>query len=102
MVAVNSDASVKFLKGEGRPVDPLRLRMLHVRAFAEAVIPFDGLDNDLIERIEPDVILRGYDQVLEAGGRRVVAFERFGDVSTTSVLAALAKAKAPGADSAPP
>src|SRR6266567_2086973 len=59
IVAVNVDEYCRQLKGEDRPHDPLNVRMLHVRAFAEAVIPFLGREEPLIMAIRPDVIFKG-------------------------------------------
>lgn len=60
IVAVNSDDYCRT-KGPGRPHDALLTRMLHVRALAEAVIPFGGRTEPLIMEIRPDVIFSGYD-----------------------------------------
>lgn len=61
IVAVNSDASVKRLKGDSRPIEPLDVRMTAVGEFANAVIPFEGLEDGLIMAIRPNVIFKGYD-----------------------------------------
>lgn len=61
IVAVNSDAYCRRVKGADRPYDPLERRMLHVRAFAEAVIPFEGREEKLLMEIRPDVIFKGSD-----------------------------------------
>ena len=64
VVGVNSDDSVKRLKGGGRPINKLQDRML-VLAFLEYVdyvVPFEE-DTlvDLIKTIEPDVLVKGGD-----------------------------------------
>jgi len=63
IVAVNSDESIRdrLKKGPDRPHDPLWTRMMYVRAFAEAVIPFDGYEEGLLVHIKPAVFFRGYD-----------------------------------------
>lgn len=61
VVAVNSDAYCRRVKGLGRPYEALQTRMLHVRAFAEAVFPFEGREDGLIMEIRPDVIFKGGD-----------------------------------------
>lgn len=61
IVAVNTDAYCKRVKGRDRPYDPLERRMLHVRGLAEAVIPFEGREDLLIVEIRPDVVFAGSD-----------------------------------------
>lgn len=61
VVAVNSDEWVRRTKGSQRPHETLFKRMIHVRAFAEAVIPFEGRQDALILEIRPDVVFMGYD-----------------------------------------
>src|SRR6056297_541712 len=88
IVAVNSDHSVRRLKGEGRPVNPVEDRMAVLAGLAAVdwVVPF-GEDTParLIEAVLPDVLVKGGDYrpeeiaggpaVLAAGGEvRVLAF----------------------------
>ena len=61
IVAVNSDASVKRLKGESRPLWKLATRVAILKQYCEAVIPFEGNEGPLILAIQPHVIFRGYD-----------------------------------------
>ncbi len=82
IVAVNSDASVRSLKGEGRPVMPAEERAEILTAFADvdAVVIFPEPDvRALIREIRPDVQAKGTDYsadtvperdvVVECGGR---------------------------------
>jgi rfaE bifunctional protein nucleotidyltransferase chain/domain len=82
IVAVNSDASVRSLKGEGRPVMPAAERAEILTAFADvdAVVIFPEPDvRALIREIRPDVQAKGTDYsadtvperdaVVECGGR---------------------------------
>jgi D-glycero-beta-D-manno-heptose 1-phosphate adenylyltransferase len=82
VVAVNSDESVRALKGEGRPIMPADERAEIVAALADvdAVVIFTELDvRALIREIRPDVHAKGTDYtadtvperdaVLEYGGR---------------------------------
>ena len=62
IVAVNSDESVRHLKGEGRPVNSLHKRLLDLNNYASAVIPFDGNVSKLVSIINPDIVILGYDQ----------------------------------------
>jgi D-beta-D-heptose 7-phosphate kinase / D-beta-D-heptose 1-phosphate adenosyltransferase len=61
IVAVNSDDYCRRVKGADRPYEPLATRLLHVRAFADAVIPFEGREELLIMEIRPDVVFKGAD-----------------------------------------
>lgn len=62
IVALNGDASVRRLKGEGRPLLPAKERVQVIAAldFVDAVIVFDEpTPRRLIERIRPDVLAKG-------------------------------------------
>ncbi len=82
VVAINSDASVRALKGAGRPVMPESERAEIVAAVAavDAVVIFPELDvRAIIREIRPDVQAKGTDYtrdsvperdtVIECGGR---------------------------------
>lgn len=89
IVAVNSDESVRVLKGRSRPYDPLSTRIRNVRRFLDpwdAVIPFGGNDKDLALAIKPDLIIRGWDQSEKPSPFRVVRIARGPGVSTSSLL----------------
>src|SRR5205823_2606227 len=86
IVAVNSDASVRRLKGEGRPIMTASERAEVVGAVAgvDAVVLFDDDSADaLIRRLRPHVHAKGTDYredtvperatVLETGGRVAIA-----------------------------
>jgi rfaE bifunctional protein nucleotidyltransferase chain/domain len=79
---LNSDISVKLLKGENRPLIDQNSRAILLAALfvVDAVILFDEeTPYDLIKRIVPDVLVKGseyqieeiagFDVVLSAGGR---------------------------------
>ena len=66
IVAINSDASVKRLKGPKRPVDSWAVRFLNVDEFLHglgsyAIIPFEGDEGPLLMAIRPDILFKGYD-----------------------------------------
>lgn len=61
IVAVNSDASVRRLKGECRPVDALHIRLRNANNYAHAVIPFEGRVDELVMQIRPHILFVGYD-----------------------------------------
>ncbi len=82
VVAINSDESVRALKGEGRPVMPAeeRAEILAALADVDAVVIFPEPDvRELIREIRPDVQAKGtdytaatvpeHDVVVECGGR---------------------------------
>jgi D-beta-D-heptose 7-phosphate kinase/D-beta-D-heptose 1-phosphate adenosyltransferase len=97
VVAVNDDASVKRLKGAGRPVNPLERRMTVLAALESVdwVVPFSGdTPQQLICDIKPDLLVKGgdyrpediagYDCVKQAGGDVVVL--DYADGCSTSEL----------------
>ncbi len=82
VVAINSDDSVRALKGEGRPIMPAeeRAEILAALADVDAVVIFPELDvRALIREIRPDIQAKGTDytvnsvperdEVVEYGGR---------------------------------
>jgi D-beta-D-heptose 7-phosphate kinase/D-beta-D-heptose 1-phosphate adenosyltransferase len=77
VVGVNSDHSVKHLKGEGRPVndESFRALMLASLTIVDAVVIFDEpTPLQLIQNTEPDVLLKGGDYSLDqiVGAEEVV------------------------------
>jgi len=98
VVAINSDASVRRLKGAGRPVVPQAERA-EVLAALEAVDYVTVFDEDtpqeIIARVLPDVLVKGgdwgADQIVgraevEAAGGRVVTIPLEPGYSTTALL----------------
>jgi D-beta-D-heptose 7-phosphate kinase/D-beta-D-heptose 1-phosphate adenosyltransferase len=78
IVAVNDDGSVRRLKGEARPVNPLEARSIVLAALAAVdwVVPFsEDTPQRLICRVGPDILVKGGDYRPEdiAGGECVVA-----------------------------
>ncbi|MCO5235157.1 MAG: D-glycero-beta-D-manno-heptose 1-phosphate adenylyltransferase [Chitinophagaceae bacterium] len=68
VVGVNTDASVKRLKGENRPVNNewFRTRMLAELTMVDAVVLFDEpTPLELIKMILPDVLVKGGDYTIE-------------------------------------
>lgn len=64
IVGINTDASVRRLKGRNRPVNPEMDRALLVASFSmvDAVILFeDDTPIKLIKTLEPDVLIKGAD-----------------------------------------
>src|SRR5690606_24580914 len=68
IVAVNDDASVTRLKGASRPITPLEDRMAVLAGLAAVdwVVPFaEDTPAQLIERLLPDVLVKGGDYSVE-------------------------------------
>jgi D-glycero-beta-D-manno-heptose 1-phosphate adenylyltransferase len=83
VVAVNSDESVRALKGEGRPVMPAEERAEIVAALADvdAVVIFPELDvRAIIREIRPDVQAKGTDYTADSVPERDVVVEYGGRV----------------------
>ncbi len=78
IVAVNSDTSVKKLKGPERPINNQNARALILASlvFCDAVILFEeDSPRELITKILPDVLVKGGDYTIEqiAGSKEVLA-----------------------------
>ena len=83
VVAVNSDESVRALKGEGRPLMPAaeRAEILAALADVDAVVIFPESDvRALIRQIRPDVHAKGTDYTVESVPERDVVLECGGRV----------------------
>jgi rfaE bifunctional protein nucleotidyltransferase chain/domain len=83
VVAINSDASVRALKGEGRPVMPEHERAEIVAALADvdAVVIFPELDvREIIREIRPDVQAKGTDYTADSVPERDTVAECGGSV----------------------
>ncbi|MFL5340451.1 MAG: D-glycero-beta-D-manno-heptose 1-phosphate adenylyltransferase [Gemmataceae bacterium] len=101
IVAVNSDSSVRALKGPHRPVNSLEARALVLAGLqaVDFILPFDDeTPLRLIEELRPDVLVKGADyrhsQVVgaafvESCGGRVHLAELRDGFSTTGLLAKL-------------
>lgn len=98
IVAVNSDASVKRLKGDERPINSLENRMLVLDALAcvDWVVAFDAdTPAQIIDAIIPDKLIKGgdyqtedivgYETVTQAGGE-VLTIDLTPGCSTTNII----------------
>jgi len=98
IVAVNSDASVRRLKGKGRPINPVDRRMA-VLAGLEAVdwvVCFkDDTPEPLLHALQPDVVVKGGDydkkgvvgwEIVEAYGGEIAVLGFTENVSTTAIV----------------
>ncbi|MCB2261784.1 MAG: D-glycero-beta-D-manno-heptose-7-phosphate kinase [Candidatus Thiosymbion ectosymbiont of Robbea hypermnestra] len=100
VVGLNTDASVRRLKGSGRPVigQEDRARVLAALTAVDAVVLFDqDTPLALIEQLRPDVLAKGADyreeqvvgaeQVRARGGQVVLIPSLAEDQSTTGIIA---------------
>jgi rfaE bifunctional protein nucleotidyltransferase chain/domain len=84
VVAINSDKSVRALKGEGRPIMPEEERAEIVAALADvdAVVVFPELDvRGLIREIRPDIQAKGTDYTADSVPERDAVAEYGGRVA---------------------
>jgi D-beta-D-heptose 7-phosphate kinase/D-beta-D-heptose 1-phosphate adenosyltransferase len=98
VVALNSDASVRMLKGAGRPVTPEGERaeaLLALEAVDRVVIYDEPTPLEVIRAIGPDVLVKGADwsmdaivgrEEVEGAGGRVVRVEIVAGRSTSAIL----------------
>jgi D-beta-D-heptose 7-phosphate kinase/D-beta-D-heptose 1-phosphate adenosyltransferase len=98
VVAINSDRSVRELKGPSRPVvsEGERAEMLAALRCVDFVVVFDDISpRTVIASLLPDVLVKGGDytpeqihgrEEVEAAGGIVVALPFFEGASTTSII----------------
>jgi D-beta-D-heptose 7-phosphate kinase/D-beta-D-heptose 1-phosphate adenosyltransferase len=98
VVGLNSDASVRRLKGEGRPVVPQsdRAEVLASLDSVDYVVVFDeDTPEDLIRSVEPDVLVKGEDwkdkgvagrEFVESRGGKFVLVKLLAGRSTSKVV----------------
>jgi len=98
IVAVNSDRSVRAIKGPSRPINTEqdRAEVLAALACVDAVVIFDEDDTQaIISAIQPDVLVKGADwaedriigrDIVEAHGGKVVRIAFAPGYSTTGMI----------------
>jgi D-glycero-beta-D-manno-heptose 1-phosphate adenylyltransferase len=98
IVGVNSDRSVRAIKGPQRPITPEdeRAEIVEALACVDAAVVFDEeTPHALIAALEPDVLVKGADwaedaivgrDIVEARGGRVVRVPIEAGYSTTALL----------------
>jgi rfaE bifunctional protein nucleotidyltransferase chain/domain len=98
VIGLNSDTSVRQLKGQGRPViaERERAEILAALESVDAVVIFDApTPRELIAALLPDVLVKGGDwpgdqivgrEEVEAAGGRVVSIPVVPGYSTTAIL----------------
>lgn len=105
VVAINTDAGVRRLKGAGRPIIPQaeRAEILAALACVDYVTIFDEpTPREIIARLLPDVLVKGGDWGLdeivgraevEAAGGRVIAIPIEPGYSTSDIIERIRKSK---------
>jgi D-beta-D-heptose 7-phosphate kinase/D-beta-D-heptose 1-phosphate adenosyltransferase len=98
IVGINSDESVRTLKGEGRPLIPAeeRAEILASLECVDGVLVFDELTpQKVIATLLPDILVKGSDwpenqivgrEDVEAAGGKVVRIDVVPGYSTTEIL----------------
>lgn len=103
VLAINSDRSVRELKGAGRPVfdENERAEILAALRHVDYVVIFDDISpRSLITKLLPDVLVKGGDyqideihgrEEVEAAGGKVISLPFVPGASTTSLLERMKK-----------
>lgn len=103
VIGLNTDNSVRRIKGDSRPVQDeyARAILLASLSFVAAVILFDDdTPYELIKKVQPDVLIKGSDYKIEdivgydivnAKGGEVVTIDFIEGYSTTSIIEKLKK-----------
>jgi D-glycero-beta-D-manno-heptose 1-phosphate adenylyltransferase len=98
IIGMNTDSSVRILKGESRPVQDEYSRALILASLAcvDLVVPFpEETPLQLIEQIRPDVLVKGGDyeiteivgyELLKSYGGKVLTIDLTAGFSTTAIL----------------
>jgi D-beta-D-heptose 7-phosphate kinase/D-beta-D-heptose 1-phosphate adenosyltransferase len=98
VVGLNSDASVRRLKGQERPIqsEAARTVVLAGLAFVDAVVLFaEDTPLDLLARVKPDVLVKGADysidqvvgrDLVESYGGRIALIELVPEASTSLIV----------------
>ena len=107
IVGVNSDRSVRAIKGPSRPInsEDERAEVLAALACVDAVVVFDAdTPHDLIAALQPDVLVKGADwaanaivgrDTVEARGGKVVRIPIEAGYATTALIEKI-RANRPG------
>ncbi len=111
IVAVNSDESIRRLKGPERPINPLcdRLEVLAALGCVDYLLSFDDdTPHRVIEAIQPDIFVKGGDysretlpeaELVERLGGRVHFVPMVGNRSTTQIINRILVGNAPAVSS---
>ncbi len=105
IVGLNTDDSVRRIKGEGRPLQDEKSRAMILASlqFVDYVILFaEDTPYELIAAAEPDLLVKGSDykaedivgyDIVNARGGRIVTIDFLPGYSTTAILEKMARGK---------
>jgi len=103
VVGLNTDESVRQLKGPGRPVNDnmARATLMAALSFVDMVVFFgEATPKELIDVVQPDVLTKGSDYVAEdivgydtvmAKGGQVITIDLTDGFSTTALIERIKK-----------
>jgi len=103
IIGLNTDNSVRRIKGETRPVQDEYARAITLAAlqFVNAVVLFDeDTPYNLIKKVQPDILIKGSDykpesivgfDIVSAKGGKVVTIDFIDGYSTTKIIEKLKK-----------
>ena len=89
VMGLNTDNSIKRIKGPNRPVNDqyARARILAALEFVDAVILFDeDSPYELIKAIKPDILVKGDDYTIEKIIGADIVLQNGGEVKTISLV----------------
>lgn len=98
IVGLNTDESVKRIKGESRPImdEQSRAMALAALGFVGAVVLFDDdTPLKLIEKVQPDILVKGKDyiardivgaDIVEKNGGKIVTMDLVEGYSTSDII----------------
>lgn len=105
IVGINSDDSVKRLKGNDRPINNENDRafvMDNVKAVDDVLIFQEDTPYEIIKEIIPDILVKGGDwkeenivgsDIVKKNGGKVISLRFVDDYSTTNILKKIGKSK---------
>ena len=92
-LGINSDSSVKRLKGKKRPYNYLKIRIKHLKKtnLIDKIIVFKDLTPmRIINQIKPDVIVKGEDynfrNIVGSNNFNSIIFKKKRDISSTKLI----------------
>ena len=103
ILGLNTDNSVRSIKGTARPVvnEHARGRVMAALQFVDAVVYFDeDTPFELIQSVKPDILVKGNDylaenivgaDIVKANGGRVLTIELVEGYSTTNIIEKIKK-----------
>ncbi|MCD4682125.1 MAG: D-glycero-beta-D-manno-heptose 1-phosphate adenylyltransferase [Bacteroidales bacterium] len=98
IVGLNTDDSVKRIKGDTRPItdEKSRAMILSSLRFVDAVVFFnEDTPHNLIKEVQPDILIKGSDykadeivgsDIVQKKGGKVITIDYLEGYSTTSIL----------------